>query len=122
MSDDNKIYLCKNQELGNPNIRVECTRCYYEPAENCPNRMAGIRGCMYAKEVYIDTGRHKMQVPNGCNNCIYFERENFVAKVYEGVCRRHAPVIDGRSRGEAYRNRYPVTHDYEWCGEWKEAK
>lgn len=128
MSDSDKIYLCKNQCLGNPNIRVECVICY-DPPENCPNKAAGHRGCIHAKEVYLDTGRHRIQKPSACNNCIYFERKNFVddylnveMESFEGLCRKHAPVTDGRSTQEAYKNRYPVTHDYEWCGEWKEAK
>lgn len=117
MSD--KIYLCKRQ-YETPGIRVECTICY-DPPENCPIKLIH-RGCIYAKTVDIDTGRWKMQKPNACSNCMYFESVNQIEGSVEGYCRKHAPVTDGRSTKEAYRNRYPVTHDYEWCGEWKEAK
>ena len=55
-----------------------------------------------------------------CEDCKWWDKDlERVKEKYEGICRRFPPIM-----AENNENIYPVTTDYDWCGEFhsKEIK
>ena len=57
--------------------------------------------------------------PELCAGCRFWERREHGATGWSGFCRRHAPPAVTISAPGEFEARWPVTHESEWCGEWR---
>ena len=54
-----------------------------------------------------------------CESCRFWEAFQTGSLGTYGFCRRRAPNTVATSKGGEFEARWPLTHERDWCGEWR---